>query len=115
MAREKYSVINSALCCRCDTGRKPEPDKESEKRKTALGVKVLGSGCAKGRALEEAVKEALFELGMDTTVVRIIDFSRIISYGIMSTPALIVDGKVVSCGKVLKKDDVIGFLQKTGS
>ncbi len=90
----------------------PEPNKQAEQLKTVPGVKVLGSGSAKGRALEDAVKEALSELGMDTTVVRIVDFSRIISYGVMSTPALIIDGRIVSCGKVLKKDDVIAILRK---
>ncbi|HAH60797.1 MAG TPA: thioredoxin family protein, partial [Treponema sp.] len=89
MAQKRCSVINSTLCCRNDTDRMPEPNKQAEQLKTVPGVKVLGSGSAKGRALEDAVKEALSELGMDTTVVRIVDFSRIISYGVMSTPALI--------------------------
>lgn len=75
-------------------------------------VKVLGSGCAKCIALEAAAKEALAELGMDSAVDHITDFSEIASYGVMTTPALVVDGKVVSLGKALKKDEVVNILRK---
>jgi small redox-active disulfide protein 2 len=76
------------------------------------GVKVLGSGCKKCNELEVATKEALSELGMDTTIEHVTDFAQIAAYGVMTTPALVVDGKVVSFGKVLKKDDVVKILQK---
>lgn len=69
-------------------------------------VKVLGSGCAKCNELEQATREALAELGMDTTIAHVTDFTQIASYGVMTTPALVVDGKVVSYGKVLSKDQV---------
>lgn len=75
-------------------------------------VKVLGSGCAKCNALEDAVRAALKELGMDTTIDHVMDFSQIAAYGVMTTPALVVDGKVVSCGKVLKKDEAEAVIQK---
>jgi small redox-active disulfide protein 2 len=78
-------------------------------------VKVLGSGCAKCQALEKATVEALAELGMDTTVEHVTDFAQIAAYGVMSTPALVVDGKVVSYGRVLTKDEVKKILQKTGA
>ena len=71
----------------------------------APGVKVLGSGCAKCNALEQAVRAALAELGMDTAVEHVTDFVQIASYGVMTTPALVVDGKVVSCGRVLRKEE----------
>jgi small redox-active disulfide protein 2 len=75
-------------------------------------VKVLGSGCAKCRALEKATVEALAELGMDTTVEHVTDFAQIASYGVMSTPALVVDGNVVSYGRVLTKNEVKKILQQ---
>lgn len=75
-------------------------------------VKVLGSGCAKCNQLEAATFEALKELGMDTTIDHVTDFTQIAAYGVMTTPALVIDGKVVSFGKVLKKDEVIKILQK---
>lgn len=69
-------------------------------------VKVLGSGCAKCNELEQATREALAELGMDTAIEHVTDFTQIAAYGVMTTPALVVDGKVVSYGKVLSKDQV---------
>ena len=78
-------------------------------------VKVLGSGCAKCNQLEAAVKAALEQLGMDTAIDHITDFAQIAAYGVMTTPALVVDGKVVSLGKVLKTDEVVTILQKVKS
>ncbi|AEY67189.1 thioredoxin family protein [Clostridium sp. BNL1100] len=75
-------------------------------------VKVLGSGCAKCNQLEAATKEALSKLGMDTSIEHVKDFAQIAAYGVMTTPALVVDGKVVSYGKVLKTEEVISILEK---
>ena len=75
-------------------------------------VKVLGSGCAKCNQLEAATVAALEQLGMDTTIDHVRDFAQIASYGVMSTPALVVDGKVVSYGKVLKTEEVVAILKK---
>ena len=79
---------------------------------TGESVKVLGSGCAKCNELEKNVKAALEQLGMDTSIEHITDFTQIAAYGVMSTPALVVDGKVVSYGKVLKKEEAVQLLQK---
>lgn len=79
---------------------------------TDASVKVLGSGCAKCNALEEAVRAALLELGMDAAIDHVTDFSQIAAYGVMSTPSLVIDGKVVSYGKVLKKDEAITLIKK---
>jgi len=76
------------------------------------GVKVLGGGCQKCNQLEAATKEALAELGMDTAVGHITDYAQIAACGVMSTPALMVDGKVVSAGRVLKKEEVAELLRK---
>lgn len=76
------------------------------------GVKVLGSGCAKCNALEKAAREALAELGMDTSIDHVTDFAQIAAYGVMTTPALVVDGRVVSYGRVLKKDEALALLRK---
>lgn len=75
-------------------------------------IKVLGSGCAKCNQLEESVREALTQLGLDTTIDHVTDFAKIAAYGIMTTPALVVDGKVVSYGKVLKVDEVVKLIEK---
>ena len=75
-------------------------------------VKVLGSGCAKCNALEAATKAALAQLGMDTAIEHVTDFARIAAYGVMSTPALVVDGNVVVYGKVLKQEEIVALLQQ---
>lgn len=80
--------------------------------KTTSAIKVLGSGCAKCHALEDVARAALVELSMDATIDHVTDFSQIAAYGVMTTPALVVDDKVVSCGKVLKKDEVKAIIQK---
>lgn len=102
---------NSNCCCggNCDT----ESMAKVENEKTGgASVKVLGSGCKKCNQLEAATKAALEQLGMDTTIDHVTDFSQIAAYGVMTTPALVVDGKVVSYGKVLKTDEVVKILQK---
>lgn len=98
-------------CC-CGGGCTPESMAQAETAKAATGVKVLGSGCAKCNALESVVRSALAELGMDTTIEHVTDFAQIAAYGVMSTPALVVDGKVVSYGKVLSKDEAKAVIQK---
>ena len=55
--------------------------------------------------------EALTELGMDTKVEHVTDFVKIAAYGVMTTPALVVDNKVLAYGKVLKKDEIIKLLK----
>ena len=98
-------------CC-CGSGCTPEKMAQAEAAKTTAGIKVLGAGCAKCHALEDATKAALAELNMDTTIDHVTDFSQIAAYGVMTTPALVVDGKVVSYGKVLNKDEVKALIQK---
>ena len=64
------------------------------------------------RALDAAAKEALSELGMADEVEHVTDFAKIAAYGVMSTPALVVDGKVVSYGKALTKDEARAVIAK---
>ena len=101
-------------CC-CGGNCTPESMAKAETAKATVGVKVLGAGRAKCNALEEAVRSALEELGMNTTIDHVTDFSQIAAYGVMSTPALVVDGKVVSYGKVLSKDEAKIIIQKARS
>lgn len=79
---------------------------------TGASVKILGSGCAKCNQLEAAARDALEQLGMDPAIDHVTDFTRIAAYGVMTTPALVVDGKVVSTGKVLRAEEVVKLLQK---
>lgn len=109
-ARRKDDAEKAACCCGGNCS--PETMARAESEKTSVGIKVLGSGCAKCNALEAATKEALTELGMSTEIEHVKDFAQIAAYGVMSTPALVVDGKVVAYGKVLKKDEVIALIKK---
>ena len=101
----------TSSCCGNNVGAESMAKAEGAKMEGA-SVKILGSGCTKCNQLEAATKEALEQLGMDTTVDHITDFSQIATYGVMTTPALVVDGKVVSYGKVLKTEEVVSILQK---
>lgn len=74
-------------------------------------VKVLGPGCAKCEQLLAKTKEAVAELGLECTVEKVTDIGQITSYGVMITPALVVDDQVKVSGKVPKSDDLKKMLQ----
>lgn len=99
-------------CC-CGGNCNAETMKKAEESKNGgASVKILGSGCAKCDQLKANTLEALKTLGMDTAIDHITDFTQIAAYGVMTTPALVVDGKVVSFGKVLITDEVVSILRK---
>lgn len=108
-ARKKEE--HSGGCCGGNCDAEAMAKAETAKADGA-SIKVLGSGCDKCNQLERATKEALSELHMDTAIDHVTDFAQIAAYGVMSTPALVVDGKVVSYGKTLKKDEVVKILKK---
>ena len=76
-----------------------------------MNVKVLGGGCSKCETLLANAKEAVAKVGIEAEIEYITDFAVIASYGIMSTPALIVDEKIISMGKVLKSTEIENFLK----
>jgi len=105
---------NKEESCCCGGNCTPEDLEKAEAVKgEGARVKILGSGCAKCQSLEAATKEALTEMGRDMAIDHVTDFAQIAAYGVMTTPALVVDEKVVSYGKVLKKDEVKEILEKT--
>lgn len=77
-----------------------------------MKIKVLGPGCRNCVALTENTKTALSELGIEAEIEKITDFAEIARYGIMSTPGLVIDEKVVSFGKVLKPKDIAKIIEK---
>ena len=107
----KKTAKEETPCCAGSLGAEHMAKAETAKSE-GPSVKVLGSGCAKCNQLEAAAKAALEQLGMDTAIDHVRDFAQIAAYGVMSTPALVVDGKVVSYGKVLKTEEVVAILQK---
>lgn len=98
-------------CCSCE---QESLEKAIDLQKTGARIKVLGSGCQKCMTLEKNTKEALQQLGKEKSIEHVSDFSTIATYGVMSTPALVVDGQVVTFGKVLSCDEIKDILLKVG-
>jgi small redox-active disulfide protein 2 len=69
-------------------------------------IKVLGTGCANCKKLEQNAKEAVNELGIEASVEKVEDFGAIAKYGVMRTPALVVDEEVKIVGKVAKVEEI---------
>jgi len=77
-----------------------------------MKIKVLGPGCKNCENLADNTKAALKELGLEAEIEKVTDFAEIAGYGILSTPGLVVDDKVVSSGKVLKPKEIVKLLTK---
>ncbi len=73
-------------------------------------IKILGSGCKKCVTLADNTKAALSSLGLQADVLKITDFAQIAAHGVMSTPALVINDKVVSVGKVLSSEEISRLL-----
>ncbi len=74
-------------------------------------IKILGSGCKKCVTLKENTEIALKDTGMEAEIIKVMDFKDIMAYGVMTTPALVINEKVVSFGKVLKPKEIIKILE----
>lgn len=79
---------------------------------TDMEIKVLGTGCAGCRTLYETVTQAIAELGISAAIVKEEDIAEILSYGIMTLPGLVVDGRVVSAGRKLSLAEVKELLNR---
>lgn len=75
-------------------------------------IKVLGTGCAKCKSLEKITKKAVDEMNIPADVEKVEDIQLIMEYGIMRTPALVVNEEVVLSGRLPKKSEVIEILKK---
>ena len=76
-----------------------------------MKLEILGSGCANCQKLEAVTKEAVADLAItDAEVVKVTDMKAIMGYGVMSTPGLVIDGTVVSSGRVPSKAEVTTFI-----
>jgi len=77
-----------------------------------MKIKILGGGCANCKLLEENTKKACSELKIKATFLKVHDFAQIASYGVMSTPALVVDGEVKVYGRVPSVEEIKKMLKK---
>ena len=100
--------------CSCGGNCDENNDKDINNRigENGLVIKILGSGCKNCITLAENVKTALDEMKLEADIVKVTDFGEITRYGVMSTPALVMNEKVVSYGKVLKPQEIIKILNK---
>lgn len=76
-----------------------------------MEIKVLGPGCANCNKLERLVEEAVKELGISDPIIKVSDIQEMLSYGIISAPALVVDGRVKFAGRVPSKEEIKKYLQ----
>jgi len=76
-----------------------------------MKIEVLGTGCAKCKTLEAVTKQAVAKIGGFHSVEKVEDIVKIMEYGVVSTPALVVDGEVKSTGKLLSVEEVIALLR----
>ena len=74
-------------------------------------IKILGPGCARCVKLRENAEKAAREAGIECEIEKITDIKKIMEFGVMMTPGLVVDGEVKSVGKVLSPDDIKKFLK----
>jgi len=77
-----------------------------------MKIEVLGTGCAKCITLEKVVKEAIAKSGKFVQLEKVDDIMKIMEYQVVSTPGLVIDGEVVSTGKVLTVEEVLALMNK---
>lgn len=101
----------------CGWGPSIDPFVEEETKKELSSpiearIKILGTGCSNCKKLEKNTIDAVEEAKLGLIIKYIDDMSEIASYGVMSTPALVLDDKVLSYGKVLSKEEIIKILKE---
>lgn len=75
-----------------------------------MHIKILGSGCANCHTLERLVREATADLGLTAEITAVTDYPTIVGYGVLATPALVIDDQVVLSGRVPGKDQIMDLL-----
>ena len=76
-----------------------------------MKIKILGSGCPNCKVLEANAKKAVAEMKIKADIEKVTDIAKIMEYGVMSTPALVVDEKVVSYGRILTSEEIKKLLK----
>ena len=113
---EKKEPVCSCQCNGSDLGKGENQEGVSSCRNDSQDkisyIKVLGAGCASCHKMYENTKEAVKNMGLNVDVEYITDMQKVMEYGVMSIPALVLNDKVVSVGKVLKVNDIEKILGK---
>lgn len=79
-----------------------------------LNIKILGGGCANCKRLEAVTREVVEAMGLQAEFEKVTDHNEIMQYPILSTPGLVIEGKVVSSGRIPSKVEIEGWLQQAG-
>jgi len=106
------SKANSDTCCCGDGGNTSVADATANGEISS--IKVLGAGCKSCHDQYQNVINAVAEMNIATNVEYITDMEKVMAYGVMSVPAIVVNEKVVSMGKVLKTADIVKLLKNMG-
>ena len=77
-----------------------------------MDIKVLGTGCPTCKSLEDATKEVVSELGIKASITKEEDIVKIMAYGVMRTPALVIDKEVVVSGRIPSHEEIKDFLTR---
>lgn len=115
--KKKEEEEKKVPTCACGASASAETDSAkaectccAQEKGDISSVKVLGTGCPSCHALLKNTEQAMEDMGLSVKVEYITDMPKIVEYGVMSLPALVVNDKVVSVGKVLKADDIKALL-----
>jgi len=76
-----------------------------------MKIEILGTGCPKCKLLEDNAKKAIEEMKIKAEIIKITDIGKIVEYGVMSTPAIVIDGEVKSYGKVSSVEEIKNWLK----
>jgi small redox-active disulfide protein 2 len=112
--KKKSSKKNECNCCECYPDRNKSLHISSENVNTHT-LEIIGSGCKSCHELYENTKTAVSNLKIDASIEYITDLRKLAQYGIMSTPALVADGVVISSGRLLSVSEIEKILIKTFS
>lgn len=77
-----------------------------------MKIEILGSGCSKCKTLEQNAKKAVEESGVTAEIVKVEDITRIIEFGVISTPAIVINGKIMASGRIPNIDEIVSWLKK---
>ena len=77
-----------------------------------MKIKILGTGCPKCKKLTGVTEEAVNELGVSAEIIKVTDINKIIDYGVMVTPALVIEGDVKMAGKIPEKEEIKRWIEE---
>ena len=77
-----------------------------------MKIEILGTGCPKCKKLTELTEEVINELGVSAEIIKVTDINKIIDYGVMVTPALVINGDIKVAGKIPEKEEIKKWIEK---